>query len=229
MQFGRGDGMNEMGLVVSQTSTGMPVGNFNSARKPAIVGLQFWAVIRSVLENCKNVDEAIKLSMEMPIAYNINMLVADRDGNAALIESFDGEKAVKKIDAGTKENFICSTNHIHLEELKHHDPKSMRNSLYRYELINNTLNSKEKVSVDDLKALLSNKYPEGLCCHYYDDFFGTLRGMIFDLNEGKIEVCFGSTALNEWHTFTMNDTDEHNEYDVQIEKEKCPADFFEFI
>ncbi|TCO77921.1 C45 family autoproteolytic acyltransferase/hydolase [Marinisporobacter balticus] len=229
MQFGRGDGMNEHGLAVSQTSAGMPVGNFQFARKPAILGLQFWAVIRSILENCKNVNEAIELAKEIPIAYNINMLVADKHGNAALIESFNGEKAIRKIDANTDEKFICSTNHIHLPELKHYEPKSMKNSISRYELIHDTMNSKNKIGAKDLKKLLSSKYPEGLCCHFYDEFFGTLRGMIFDLNEGTIEVCFGSTALNEWHMFRMNEIANKTEYIAKIEKEKSPSSFWEYI
>lgn len=229
MQFGRGDGLNEHGLAVSQTSAGMPVGNFEFARRPAIIGLQFWAVIRSVLENCKSVNEAIALAMEMPIAYNINMIVADKDGNAALIESFNGEKAIKRIDAGTDEKFICSTNHVHLSELKHYEPKSMKNSVLRYDLIHNTINSKKKISKQDLKKLLSDKYPGGLCCHFYDEFFGTLRGMVFDLNEGAIEVCFGSTELNEWHTFRMNEIPDRNEYTVKIKKEKAPVGFWDYI
>lgn len=229
MQFGRGDGLNEKGLAVSQTSAGMPVGNFEFARKPAIVGLQFWAVIRSILENCKNVNEAIELAMEMPIAYNINMLVADKDGKAALIESFDGKKAVKIIDASTDEEFICSTNHIHLPELKHYEPKSMKNSILRYELIYDTINSKNKIDKENLKELLSGKYPEGLCCHFYDEFFGTLRGMVFDLNEGTIEVCFGSTALNKWYTFKMNEIADSNEYIAKIEKETPPVGFWDHI
>ena len=88
IQFGRGDGMNEHGLAVSQTSAGLPVGNFEFAAKPAITGLQFWAVIRSVMENCKNVEEAIQWTKQMPIAYNMNMMVADPSGEAALIETF---------------------------------------------------------------------------------------------------------------------------------------------
>ncbi|MCS4459559.1 C45 family autoproteolytic acyltransferase/hydolase [Clostridium botulinum] len=139
IQFGRGDGMNERGLGVSQTSTGLPVGNFEGCRKPAIVGLQFWTVIRSVLENCKDVDEAIKYVQSVPIAYNINLVVVDKMGNAALIESLDGKKAIKRISANTKEQFICSTNHVHLEELKKYEPKSMKNSVVRYNLINKYL------------------------------------------------------------------------------------------
>lgn len=229
IQFGRGDGMNECGLGVSQTSSGLPVGNFEWARKPAIVGLQFWAVIRSVLENCKDVNEAINYVKDMPIAYNINLVVADKMGNAALIESFDGKKAFKSISSSTKEQFICSTNHIHLEELKKFEPKSMKNSVVRYNLINKYLNEKEKVTKKDLKALLSTMYPEGLCCHYYEDFFGTLRGMIFDLEEGTLDICFGSTALNDWHTFKIDNKEKHLEYSVKIKKEKSPKDFYELI
>ena len=91
MQFGRSEGMNEHGLAVSQSSAGIPVGNFEFAAKPAITGLQFWAVIRSVLENCKDVDEAVEWTKQMPIAYNINLLLADKSGNAALLETWIGE------------------------------------------------------------------------------------------------------------------------------------------
>ncbi|WP_267253797.1 C45 family autoproteolytic acyltransferase/hydolase [Clostridium botulinum] len=229
IQFGRGDGMNERGLGVSQTSTGLPVGNFEGCRKPAIVGLQFWTVIRSVLENCKDVDEAIKYVQSVPIAYNINLMVVDKMGNAALIESLDGKKAIKRISANTKEQFICSTNHVHLEELKKYEPKSMKNSVVRYNLINKYLNDKEIVTQDNLKSLLSTMYPEGLCCHYYEDFFGTLRGMIFDLNDGIVDVCFGSTALNDWHTFKIDNGKKYLEYPAKIIKDRAPKDFYELI
>ena len=86
MQFGRGEGINECGLMVGQTSCGMPVGNMKVMRKPAIIGLQFWAVIRSLLENCKNVNEAVYSLKDMPIAYNINLILADKHGRAALFE-----------------------------------------------------------------------------------------------------------------------------------------------
>jgi predicted choloylglycine hydrolase len=92
VQFGRLDGLNEHGLAVSQTSAGLPVGNFEFAAKPAIIGLQFWAVIRSVLENCRNVEEAIQWTKEMPIAYNINLMAADPAGRAAQSKASTGKK-----------------------------------------------------------------------------------------------------------------------------------------
>jgi predicted choloylglycine hydrolase len=229
MQFGRGDGMNEHGLAVSQTSAGMPVGNFEFAAKPAIVGLQFWAVIRSVLENCKDVDEAIQWTKQMPIAYNINLLVADKSGQAALIETFNGKKAVKKIDAQAKEQFICSTNHVHLPELKIYTPMDMKNSLERYNLICDIMSDKKYISPEDLKQLLSTKYPEGLCCHFYDEFFGTLRSMVFDVNDGTLDICFGSPALNKWYSFKISDEIQQATYPVQLQGEKAPIDFYSMI
>lgn len=229
VMFGRADGMNECGLAVSQTSTGIPVGSMDFARKPAIPGLQFWAVIRSLLDNCPGVDEAVYLAKQMPIAYNINLLVADRQGNAALLESFDGEKAVKRIGSDTVEQCIFSTNHIHLPELKHHEPLSMRNSLVRYDLINRSLNERMPIDKDVLKNILSTQYPHGLCCHYYDEFFGTLRSMVFDLNDGTLDMCFGSPALNEWYTYYIDGPFLPREFPVRMKGEKMPPDFCEMI
>lgn len=229
VQFGRGDGMNECGLGVSQTSMGLPVGNFEGARKPAIKGLQFWAVIRSILENCKNVDEAIKYMQSVPIAYNINLMVADKSGKAALIESLDGRKSIKCIKADSEEKYLCSTNHVHLDELKKYEPICMKNSVVRYNVINEYLDNDELISQDNLKSLLSTMYPEGLCCHHYEEFFGTLRGMVFDLNEGTVQVCFGSTALNDWHTFKINNKEKYVEFDVVITNKKAPNDFYQLI
>lgn len=229
MQFGRSDGINEHGLALSQTSAGLPVGNFEFAAKPAIVGLQFWAVIRSVLENCKDVDEAIQLAKQMPIAYNINLIAADKKGNAALIESLDGKKAIKKIGADTGEQFLCSTNHVHLHELKADAQVSMKNSLDRYKLICDMLNRKEQILAEEIKQLLSTKYPDGLCCHFYDEFFGTLRSMVFDVDNGTVDVCFGSPAINKWYSFKIQDDVMQSVYPVLVEREKAPADFYEMI
>lgn len=229
MQFGRGDGLNEHGLAVSQTSAGMPVGNFEYARKPAIIGLQFWAVIRSVLENCKDVGEAIEWTTKMPIAYNMNLMVADKSGRAALIETLNGVKAVKRIDGQTKDQFLCSTNHVHLPELEAGEPLRMKNSLKRYALICDTINEKEKLSAEDLKQLLKGKFPEGLCCHFYDEFFGTLRSMLFDVNDGTLDLCFGSPQNNQWYRFRIDDPVSQEAYPVFLVREKAPEDFFSMI
>ncbi|MDO5574280.1 MAG: carcinine hydrolase/isopenicillin-N N-acyltransferase family protein [bacterium] len=100
--FGRSEGINEHGLAVSQSSCGFPVSNLPQMRNPGIKGLQFWAVIRSLLENCKTVDEALSMLTGMPIAYNINLYLADAAGEIALYETMNGEAACERIGAGNK-------------------------------------------------------------------------------------------------------------------------------
>lgn len=229
MQFGRADGMNEHGLAVSQSSAGQPVGNFEFGAKPAIIGLQFWAVIRSVLENCRSVEEVVQWTKDMPIAYNINLIAADPDGSAVLLETFDGKKAVKRIDRDTKEQFIHSTNHVHLPELKPLAPMSMKNSLTRYKLIEDTLNSRDHILKEDLMELLTTKYPVGLRCTFYDEFFGCLRSMIFDVTDGIVYICFGTPSKNQWHSFRVNDEFRQESYPVIMERTAAPAGFYDMI
>ncbi len=228
--FGRGDGLNEHGLAVSQSSIGIPVTrNMPNTARAAIKGLQFWAVIRSVLENCKNVDEAIQWTKAMPIAYNINLMVADKDGNAALIETLDGRKAVKKIDGSTSEQFLYATNHVHLQDLLPYGPMALKNSVNRQNIICNTLSGKKNISTEDIKRLLSEQYPIGLSCRYYDSFFGTLRSQLIDVNEGTMSVRWGTPEGNEWHTYRVNDEPCYETVPVKLIKEAVPFDFYEMM
>jgi predicted choloylglycine hydrolase len=223
--FGRSDGMNEHGLAACMACNAPPVGNLPGMQKPAITGLQFWVVIRSILENCRNVQEAIDYTLNVPIAYNLNLILADNSNNIALFQCIDGNKAFRKLDTGSKEAFLCSTNHTILSELKQYSKMEMKNSVVRNELIEKTFNQKGKISHNDLKQLLSTSYPDGLCCHYYEEFFGTVYSMIFDVSDGTIEMTFGSPQHNKWHKFGMEDKLDAAEI-VNIPSEKAPADFW---
>lgn len=230
VMFGRCDGLNQCGLAVSMTSAGLPVSNMkNAVRKPVIEGLSFWAVVRSVLENCTSVEETINFTREIPIAFNLNLLVADKNNNASLIETYDGRYAVKTIGVDTDEKVLFSTNHVNLSELSCFEERKLKNSLVRYELINKTLSNKEKLSQDDIIKLLSTKYPKGLCYHFYDEFFGTLRSAIFDVTLGEVKLCFGAPDINDWYKFSFDNEVEWDVYPVRIEKETFGKELFETI
>jgi predicted choloylglycine hydrolase len=205
------------------------VPGFEFAAKPAITGLQFWAVIRSVLENCKNVEELIQWTKDMPIAYNINLIAADPDGSAVLLETFDGKKAFKRIDSDSKDQFIHSTNHVHLPELKSLAPMSLKNSLIRYKLIDETLRGRDRISKEDLMELLTTNYPAGLRCNYYDEFFGCLRSMVFDVTDGIVYICFGTPAENRWHSFRVSGEVGQESYPVFLERASAPAGFYDMV
>ncbi|MBN1535127.1 MAG: hypothetical protein JW908_00240 [Anaerolineales bacterium] len=229
MQFGRDEGLNECGLAVSMSSCGFPVGGLELMRKPALRGLQFWAVIRTLLENCKDVGEAISFVRDIPIAYNINLLLADRSGSAALVETLDGKMAIKQIDKTAEPQYLHATNHVHLPELKQYEPMVMRHSKQRYEFISQYLNRATPLTIDDLKTLLLGKFPHGLCCHYYDEFFGTTKSIIMDLDDGKIECCWGGLASNGWKKLDISQPLDNHTKSIEIMQEVSQPGIFDLI
>lgn len=139
--FGRTEGGNEHGLSVTFSACGQPVGNMTGLRKPMVNGLQCFAVIRLLLEKCKNVQEAKSLIEEIPIASNINIIVAD-PLNAAHIEIFDGHKYTTTID-GDNQAFIVSTNHAVSSSIQKLNNRRLEQSTKRYHVLYENLNRNE--------------------------------------------------------------------------------------
>ncbi|MBA4384389.1 MAG: acyl-CoA--6-aminopenicillanic acid acyltransferase [Anaerolinea sp.] len=225
--FGFTEGMNEHGLVISQTAGGMPVGLEAGMRAPIDDGFQFWFVIRAVLERCKTVDEAIRLINEIPMCGNPILLVADKSGEAALIEVFGSHKAVKRINTKSAEQMISSTNHYTLPEMTQYRDPVWVNSQTRFDTIQSRLGDKQKVSKQDIKSLLSDEYPMGLACHFYEEWFGTLRSMIFDPQVGEVDMCFGSPVGGAWYRIGFDTP--MGSYPIQLPLKKMPPDFMAII
>lgn len=53
--------------------------------------------------------------------------------------------------------------------------------------------------------------------------------MVFDVNEGTMDICFGSPANNKWYSLKINDEIQQVEYPDILEKEKAPADFYAMV
>ncbi len=204
LSFGRDDGLNERGLSVTQSSCGFPVGSMPSMRAPALKGLQYWAIIRGLLENCKDTEEALAYLKGMPIAYNLNLLLADKAGNAVLFETLDGSSAFKRIGPDTAEQLLFATNHAVLPELIPGEPEIMIHSAKRYDYIGEKLAGKTGVTREQLKDMLLAGYPGGLCCHYFAEYFGTTKSMLISPKDGTIELCWGGRKENGWEIFDIN-------------------------
>lgn len=226
--FGRCDGMNEHGLAVCIASNGLPVGNFEGGQKPGVTGFSFWVVVRSVLEQCKTVEEAIMWTMEAPIGFNINLMLADGHDKIALVQCIDGHKAYRFLEDGSSPNSLSATNHAVLPEIKPYEKMLLDNSVKRRNLIENLFIAQEKVSINDLKELLSTPYPQGLCCHYYPEFFGTLRSMVFDTTEQKIDLTFGSARANSWQQFMVQPLEEQ-EFLIHLPIEQAEQAFYKIL
>lgn len=226
--FGRSDGINEHGLAVCKASNGLPVGNFEGGQKSGVTGFSFWIVVRSILENCKNIEEAIELAMRMPIAYNLNLMLADKSGKIAILQCIDGHKDYRMIDEGSDGDYLSCTNHTLLEKIIPYEKILIENSVIRNDNIVNALAKEKTFSEANIKELLSTSYPNGLCCHYYKEFFGTLRSVIFDVTEGVVQIAFGAPDANEWQTFRVKPLVERNII-VKLPDEKAPKEFYKII
>ena len=113
---------------------------------------------------------------------------------------------MQEIDATTTKQYLHSTNHAHLPEIVEIEPLAMEHSVCRYEFIKTYMEQAKQLTDKDLKELLLSEYPRGLCCHWYDEFFGTIKSMVFDVTLGKVDICWGGIGANGWKTYSL-DTD----------------------
>lgn len=93
-------GMNEHGLALANMEvlrTGRPV-----------TGMPYVLLYRSLLENCRTVDEAIALLEKTPRQSANNLMLMDAAGNRAVVEITPEKIAVRKVD---ENQALISTNH----------------------------------------------------------------------------------------------------------------------
>ncbi|MHA1221628.1 MAG: C45 family autoproteolytic acyltransferase/hydrolase, partial [Candidatus Heimdallarchaeota archaeon] len=103
----RDDGINDHGLSISFSSGGVD----NKKYQPQKKGFPFFLIVRSILENCRSVSEAITYLEKVPVAGFWNFLITDKNSNAVLFQFFDGEFEIKKISNETDDKILFSTNH----------------------------------------------------------------------------------------------------------------------
>ena len=227
--FGRMEGRNEHGLCVTMSAGGIPVGAGLEGQviPPIQDGFQFWVLVRLILENCKTVQEAVSLAKEIPLCCNVILILADINGEAALLEIFGSKIKAKFINRNSSENHLFATNHFTLEQMQELS-KPMKNSLVRYQTIQEWVNKNQPgITNELLRSFLSKEYPRGLCCHYYQEFFGTIRSLILSPQSDDIEICFGSPNVNPWFNINQHDLNPQKTlYSGELPQEKASADFW---
>lgn len=226
MLFGRLDGMNEHGLSVTASVGGMPVGLMQGLQPPTGNGLQFWAQVRIILEQCKTVEEAEALFKALPNCSNPILIIADPSGAALVAEGYGEKKTVRRLDGASSEQFAVATNHFMAPEMRPYNPVAMNHSLVRFQTADKWIQSvAPRVNPEKIKELLAGRYPDGLCAHYYKEFFGNLHAMVFDLNERTMQVTFGSPAVNPWHTIRFDDL-QPGQYETTLPLEQSSPEFW---
>jgi predicted choloylglycine hydrolase len=212
--FGRYDGLNEYGLVVSTTGGGI----FGVPFKQR--GPMNWLVVRSLLEQCVSVDNALKRLESMPMAGYFSLMLADKQDHAALFEFADGHRGVKRITKDDPEPYMFSVNHFRLPETQEFN--RLNSGIIRHSRIRESIITKwyeesaQRISKQDIQSLFATEHPLGLCNHFYNDYFGTLWSMIFEVTKNSVDVCFSAPTHNEYRSFGLNDPSGVTEYQAIV-------------
>ncbi|UNP84344.1 C45 family autoproteolytic acyltransferase/hydolase [Bacillus mycoides] len=220
--FGRSEGLNEKGLCVAFASCGMPIGKYPGMREPVVTGLQFMVVVRAILETCKNIEEAVYAVKNMPVGTNMNLLLADANGEAALVGTYDGVKVVKKAEL----DYLIATNHGLFPEIKNLEPGKLEQSQLRYNILENKFSDNGKRTACEIKELLSTEFPKGVSIHNYKENFGTVHSILFNLTDCQLEFSYGSPLHNELYQINVGDNFSKTRIPVEFCNKNYGPDFW---
>lgn len=116
--------------------------------------------------------------------------------------------------------FIVSTNHTVSLSIKKLNNRKLEQSTKRYHILHEHLNRNEHVSMEPLKGLVECEYPIGLTVHNYEEWFGTLHSVLFDLHDRSMNICFGSPLFNEWYSLKVGESLPFSEVSVNFKNSK---------
>ena len=157
--------------------------------------------MRYLLEKSDTVRKAIALLMELPIASNCNLLLADPTGEMAVVECAPTAKTIRK-PVGTDGNrIVCAVNRFVCEEMRPHAAASGNDydSQKRYNVVLGSFPGRfEKADpIEATRRLLRGEY--GFMCQYDSDpNFETVWSSIFDLKHLRIYRAEGDPRNEEF-------------------------------
>lgn len=172
---GRLDGMNEAGLVV-----GLHLVNENHKGKGFIAA----TIVRMLLDQCKNVEEAADFIQKIPHSYCYNYSLLDRYGNTRIIEATPDKQIIR---GGTSLN--C-TNHFETESIKEKNRPYIEGSLHRKNLIEQLPTN--LTSEEAFKTFNEESSP--LFFKNYEQFYGTLHTVVYIPESLEVIVGIGGNA-----------------------------------
>lgn len=170
------EGLNEHGLAVAMTFVMTDLTKI----KP---GLNSCFIVRYLLEKAKDTYQAISLLMELPIASNCNILLADKNGDMKVVECTPHFKRIREAEVMNGDKIVCTVNSFTSSEMQLYDD-SHGNDFDSYKRYQVVLDSFEKELYDNLiektQSLLRGDY--GFMCQYDKAlYFETIWSSIFDL------------------------------------------------
>jgi predicted choloylglycine hydrolase len=208
--FGRYEGLNEHGLLVSTTGAGIFGVQFKQR------GPMYWLIVRSLLDSCTSVDGALKRLESIPAGGYFSLMLVDKQDRAAMIEFADGCTSVKRVTKDDPEAYVFSVNHFRQPETQKFNKLNcgiITHSRIRESIMTRWYEANaQRIDKQDIQGLFATEHPAGLCNHFYNEYFGTLWSMIFDVTRNSVDVCFSAPTHNKYRSFGLNDPTGVTEY-----------------
>ncbi len=120
--------------------------------------------------------------MDLPIASNCNILLADKSGRMVVVECTPTDKNIREAIKSGGDSIVCTVNSFTSDEYAPFDDANGDDydSGKRYKVVVDSFTNKIKDDyLDETKQLLMGKY--GFMCQYEDPNFETVWSSIFDL------------------------------------------------
>jgi predicted choloylglycine hydrolase len=186
---GREDGLNEAGLFVAQARF------FFSGTQP---GITFWLILRLLLDRCATVRAALKLLERLPHAQSFTYLLADKSGEAVVVEPTIEGLEVRYPEDGV----LILTNHAMCERWKGRERFIPPDSYSRYRRILQLTQKRKVLNVETVKAILRDH--EGLICshgvHMTNRKFGTIWSLVGQPGVRQLALAQGHPCQNHYTT-----------------------------
>lgn len=171
--IGRMDGMNQEGFAMGY--------HFVNRLKPG-KGFICTTITRLLLENCKNVPEAIHMLRWLPHRYAFNYSLADRHGNAAVVEA--SSKGVHIHDNHIR---TCS-NHFRSFKKSKENRHFLEETVNRLKFLENAY--KNNPNPVDLFYTM-NHTQHNIAKTDYRNFAGTIHSVVYDTIKQNVYVGIG--------------------------------------
>ncbi len=176
------EGLNEHGLAIAMTFVMTDL-------KKIQAGFNSCFIVRYLLEKANRTEQAVALLMDLPIASNCNILLADKEGRMVVVECTPSVKKIREAETFDNGRIVCTVNSFISDEMKPYDDADGNDydSHKRYEVVMESFSSGciRDDYVETTKQLLRGDY--GFMCQYDNEpDFETVWSSIFDLENLSI-------------------------------------------
>ncbi|WP_254846750.1 hypothetical protein [Oceanobacillus sojae] len=105
----------------------------------------------------------------------------------------------------------------------------LEQSEIRYHILENRLENNNLITKNELQQLMLTEFPNGVTVHNFEENFGTVHSILFNLSDKQLEISFGSPINNEIYKLKVGENLPFNEIEVFIKKNNYGPSFWKFV